>query len=201
MMSKVRSHTKEDAVSPVVGVMLMLVVTVIIAAMVVAFSSGLAEDVEKAPSAVLDVQYYPMLSTSAGGMGYNTPSFRLYYLVGDTNLDTGLMTISSSWTVDGEWYSYVCDGGDYAEDGLLPFLLRNVENMYENDLPDMSFGRCIMEPGDSLINNVNVAGDDYSYGVSDILGPDYTTIEKGTEISITITYDDHIIFDNEVTAQ
>ena len=48
MIFKRSSNTKEDAVSPVVGVMLMLVVTVIIAAMVVAFSSGLAEDVEKA---------------------------------------------------------------------------------------------------------------------------------------------------------
>ena len=69
-----------------------------------------------------------------------------------------------------------------------------------NDIPEMSFGRCIMEPGDSLITNVMVAGDG-SHGVSDILGPYYGTIEKGTEISITITYDDHIIFDSEVIAQ
>lgn len=202
MIFKRSSNTKEDAVSPVVGVMLMLVVTVIIAAMVVAFSSGLAEDVEKAPSAVLDVQYYSMLSVGAGGMPYNTPSFRLLYLVGDTNLDTGLMTISSSWTVDGERYSNIFSGSDYTEEGFTPFLLRSTENMYSNNEPDMAFGRCIMEPGESLITNVNMAwmGDD-SCGVSDILGPDYDTIEKGTEISITITYDDHIIFDDEVIAQ
>lgn len=203
MISKRNSNTKDDAVSPVVGVMLMLVVTVIIAAMVVGFSSGLAEDVEKAPSAVLDVQYYPMLSTFAGGMPFNTPSFRLSYLVGDTNLDTGLMTISSSWMVDGDRYSYVCSGSDYVEDYLQPFLLRNTENMMDasNDIPEMSFGRCIMEPGDTLITNVMVEWDDGSHGVSAILGPEYQSIEKGTEISITITYDDHIIFDDEVIAQ
>ena len=54
MISKRNSNTKDDAVSPVVGVMLMLVVTVIIAAMVVVFSSGLAEDVEKAMNSLTE---------------------------------------------------------------------------------------------------------------------------------------------------
>ena len=45
---------KDDAVSPVVGVMLMLVVTIIIAAVVAAFASGVAGDTEKVPSAILD---------------------------------------------------------------------------------------------------------------------------------------------------
>jgi len=40
-----------DAVSPVVGVMLMLVVTIIIAAIVSAFGGGLIEDTKKAPNA------------------------------------------------------------------------------------------------------------------------------------------------------
>lgn len=46
---------KEDAVSPVIGVMLMLVVTIVIAAVVAAFASGLGGDVESAPAAVFDV--------------------------------------------------------------------------------------------------------------------------------------------------
>ncbi len=45
----------ETAVSPVVGVMLMLVVTIIIAAVVSAFAGGLASDQSKAPQATLDV--------------------------------------------------------------------------------------------------------------------------------------------------
>ena len=48
----------EDAVSPVIGVMLMLVVTIVIAAVVVAFASGLGGDVEAAPAAILDVDVY-----------------------------------------------------------------------------------------------------------------------------------------------
>ena len=45
---------KDDAVSPVVGVMLMLVVTIIIAAVVAAFASGVATQTDKVPSAMLD---------------------------------------------------------------------------------------------------------------------------------------------------
>lgn len=45
----------EDAVSPVVGVMLMLVVTIIIAAVVAAFSGGLGSDSSSAPIATLKV--------------------------------------------------------------------------------------------------------------------------------------------------
>lgn len=43
----------EDAVSPVIGVMLMLVVTIIIAALVAVFSSGVVGSTDPAPNALL----------------------------------------------------------------------------------------------------------------------------------------------------
>ena len=49
---------KEDAVSPVIGVMLMLVVTIVIAAVVAAFAGGLATETEATPIAVLDADVY-----------------------------------------------------------------------------------------------------------------------------------------------
>lgn len=48
---------KSDAVSPVVGVMLMLVVTIIIAAMVSAFASGAVSEQRTAPNVQLGVSY------------------------------------------------------------------------------------------------------------------------------------------------
>lgn len=54
------NKTKEDAVSPVIGVMLMLVVTVVIAAVVVVFSTGLAGSTATTPSALLEVEYIQM---------------------------------------------------------------------------------------------------------------------------------------------
>lgn len=52
MISKKKN---EDAVSPVIGVMLMLVVTVVIAAVVVTFSTGLAGDTKTTPTALFEV--------------------------------------------------------------------------------------------------------------------------------------------------
>ena len=49
------TERNEDAVSPVIGVMLMLVVTIVIAAVVAAFAGGLGGDVEMAPTAALDI--------------------------------------------------------------------------------------------------------------------------------------------------
>ena len=50
-----RENRKDDAISPVVGVMLMLVVTVVIAAVVVMFSTGLAGDTKTTPTALFEV--------------------------------------------------------------------------------------------------------------------------------------------------
>lgn len=49
-------NTGEDAVSPVVGVMLLLVVTVIIAAVVATFASGLVTTQQAAPTVAADVE-------------------------------------------------------------------------------------------------------------------------------------------------
>lgn len=49
-------RNRDSAVSPVVGVMLMLVVTIIIAAVVSAFSGGVASDQHKTPQATIKVK-------------------------------------------------------------------------------------------------------------------------------------------------
>ena len=52
-----RQERKENAVSPVIGVMLMLVVTIVIAAVITGFATDLSKDAEKTPTAFFDVQY------------------------------------------------------------------------------------------------------------------------------------------------
>ena len=68
----------EDAVSPVVGIMLMLVVTIIIAAIVSGFAGGLAGDAKKTPQVNIKAEY----SQSQG--------MTIHHLGGDTvnTLDT-----------------------------------------------------------------------------------------------------------------
>ena len=58
--------SSENAVSPVVGVMLMLVVTIIIAAVVSGFAGGLVGNTQAAPNAVFDVELYALHANSMG---------------------------------------------------------------------------------------------------------------------------------------
>ncbi len=69
-MNQNRSSKKEDAVAPVVGVMLMLVVTIIIAALVATFATGFVGSQSTSPVMVLKGTYSQtngMTITHAGG--------------------------------------------------------------------------------------------------------------------------------------
>jgi archaeal type IV pilus assembly protein PilA len=57
-MGSIWMYRNDHGVSPVVGVMLMLSVTVIIAAIVSAAAGGLSGSEKKAPSAILEVHFY-----------------------------------------------------------------------------------------------------------------------------------------------
>ncbi len=93
-MSKIFSNAlfeakeRESAVSPVVGVMLMLVVTIIIAATVSAFAGGLVGTSDKAPQAAFDAKI------SLGGYG---PTMTITHLGGDP-IDTARTKLVTSWT-------------------------------------------------------------------------------------------------------
>ncbi|MBR4285425.1 MAG: type IV pilin N-terminal domain-containing protein, partial [Methanocorpusculum sp.] len=56
-MKQKHTSKKEDAVSPIVGVMLMLVATIIVAAVVAAFAGGIAGDTEASPNIVISGTY------------------------------------------------------------------------------------------------------------------------------------------------
>ena len=81
---------RESAVSPVVGVMLMLVVTIIIAATVSAFAGGLVGTADKTPQATLDVKatiyhdamgdYVAMSFTHLGGDPIDTSKTKIVTL-------------------------------------------------------------------------------------------------------------------------
>ena len=51
---------KEDAVSPVIGVMLMLVITIIIAAVITGFATDLSADTSSTPMALMEIDYVEM---------------------------------------------------------------------------------------------------------------------------------------------
>ena len=86
-----------EAVSPVVGVMLMLVVTIIIAAVVSAFAGGLTESTSKAPQVSLKATYSQtdgLTISHQGGDAIGTLDTIVIVRLGDTFGDAGHM----AWT-------------------------------------------------------------------------------------------------------
>lgn len=89
----------DDAVSPVIGIMLVLVVTVIIGAIVAAFATGLVgEETGPAPNAKLEVGIY----TAEPSLNGIYPTMKLSHISGDP-LETKDLKLTFSWD---------CSGGD-----------------------------------------------------------------------------------------
>ena len=84
----------EDGVSPVIGVMLMLVVTLIIAALVTAFSSGLIDTESTTPVVYLDAEI-----VSNQGDLHDQYVLNIKHLGGDT-LDTADLKILSEYSYE-----------------------------------------------------------------------------------------------------
>ena len=84
----------DDAVSPVIGVMLMLVITVVIAAVITMFATGMVTDTEPAPVAALDVKIYNCYQALEYVAG---PDLHITHLSGDP-IDTRDIELRFSWT-------------------------------------------------------------------------------------------------------
>jgi len=83
------TKSSETAVSPVVGVMLMLVVTIIIAAVVSAFAGGLGGSQQKAPSIAMDVDI--------GNTGSDHSYFDIHVNSVSDSINTRDLKLITSW--------------------------------------------------------------------------------------------------------
>jgi len=75
--------SRNDAVSPVVGVMLMLSITIMIAAIVSAAAGGLSSTEKKAPSAILDVAIFSSKTYGTGSDTYSVPALTISHISGN----------------------------------------------------------------------------------------------------------------------
>ncbi|WP_292368013.1 type IV pilin N-terminal domain-containing protein [Methanoregula sp. UBA64] len=87
---------RESGVSPVVGVMLMLAVTIMIAAIVSATAGNFSNTEKKAPSAILDVSIYAHKQYD----GFSTPAMIIRHVSGNV-LQTKDLQIVTYYTVPG----------------------------------------------------------------------------------------------------
>ena len=87
----------DDAVSPVIGVMLMLVVTIIIAAVVAAFATGMVGDTSgPAPNAKMDVEIYSAYENQYG----TYPTMHVSHISGES-LATKDLKFTFTWDCPG----------------------------------------------------------------------------------------------------
>ncbi|HJK77866.1 MAG TPA: type IV pilin N-terminal domain-containing protein [Methanocorpusculum sp.] len=93
MQRRTNTTRKNDAVSPVVGVMLMLVVTIIIAAVVSMYAGGLMTNQQAAPSLTMDI-------TIKNSGYYGSSSFLAKVMSVSEPIATKDLKITTSWTAN-----------------------------------------------------------------------------------------------------
>ena len=121
----------DDAVSPVIGVMLMVVITVVIAAVITAFATGVVGETEAAPVAVLDVEIHSNVYALEKGLhqtkNLRGPDLWITHISGDA-VDTKDIELRFSWTHDGcSHYS------TYSADGMKEYLSTTSGNHWVGD--------------------------------------------------------------------
>ena len=170
-----RTHKKtDDAVSPVVGVMLMLVVTIVVAAVVALFASGVVTDVKTAPTVSANVTLSQ--TGSVADVTINSTS----EILAKNDL---LLKVSG-----------IVDGTYYTNDGALPLgYTGNVTTGVKNTLDvyflsDGAEGTSIDETSKVYIKNFIVNQDEDKTIVDEtatITGTDFATYFKKVAIPTT----------------
>ncbi len=185
-----------DAVSPVVGVMLMLVVTIIIAAVVSAFAGGLADDTKAAPTTSIDIGFLQ----DDGGMGPDQVERKMTFehLSGDPIPTKDLQIIVYYTLPNGTTIKHTqtpaSEGTDLGWGTLrrVPFIN---DMSFDNSAGD--FGNYTWKTGDILSTGSDV-------GTSALLGFDITDSEYGfksgsvVDVKILHTPSGKYIYDGEV---
>lgn len=165
IMKKTSDPQKDSAVSPVIGVMLMLVVTIVIAAFVATFAGGLFSTSEAAPVASIDVKILynsgysgndcVMYIENLGGDSIPTSDLRIltYYtsktgskagtVKGDrTAMNTKTVTVTNATGVTGQKI-------------VAPILLNAAYGDASTDNPAVNFGSYNFAPGTIMSTYTN----------------------------------------------
>ncbi|NMB77788.1 MAG: type IV pilin [Methanomicrobiales archaeon] len=213
---------REDAVSPVVGVMLMLSITVMIAAIVSAAAGGLSGPEKKAPEALLDVSLYS--AKDSGGFFVPAMSIRhisgnvlstkdlqlvLYYRTPSGRLVKGNLSGQEAVRGDDDWPLFT--SGKYS--GVLSI---SDDNRFGSDTlqdsgggNDNWFGNATasFHPGDMLITPARYCGPTNPHNPSmEYLFPgiDFRTdFPAGAVVTVKIIHvpSGQILYDNDVVVQ
>ena len=210
-----------EGVSPVVGVMLMLSVTIIIAAIVSAAAGSLSGTEKKAPSGILDVHFYENRSFGS----FSAPAMTIEHVSGNP-LQTKDLSITTYFTnVSGEMIKGNLIGeksvpgndswSDFGSGTYTGVLFINDQDRFGSPLQDYSTGyaswfgntSAVLMAGDVLVTPAQFCGPSephYNPGLNYILGFDTTDPASGYKAGAVITVkivhipSGQVIFDKDV---
>ncbi|MDD1702537.1 MAG: type IV pilin N-terminal domain-containing protein [Methanoregula sp.] len=205
-----KQKQSENAVSPVVGVMLMLVVTIIIAAVVSAFAGGLAGTQQSAPKASIDVQIKidaddtmsgtndVMTFTELSGDSIQTKDLAVitYYVNKSGTVYKNKQTLTSAGT---QLYSYS------TKLSRVPYL-SDMRLGYASGNTVTDFGNYTWKTGD-ILSTGTTAGTADLLAINDTATPhgitDLADFESGSVVDVKILHvpSGQYIFNKEVIVQ
>lgn len=151
------------AVSPVIGIMLMLVVTVILAAAVSSTSTGMMKSSDPAPTAVFDVK---VAKTPSGTMGNSYIVIK--EVTGDAIQTKDLKIVTTNPNANGtkireklpsQSIDYYYDWGSWGTgtyEGNVPYWNNMALGGFGNN-PDVDFGNYTLKPGISMTAQSSVS--------------------------------------------
>jgi len=163
-MKNDRGIVQDYAVSPVVGVMLMLVVTIIIAAVVSSFAGGMGTQQQKAPQASIDVMIdginNKMIFTHQSGDTLNTKDLAIItYFTNQTGY-----TVKHTQTASSPVSIVTTTGGD----ARVPYYADMYSGYAHSNPETKDFGNFTLKTGD-IMTTYNL------HGTADIVGIGWTT--------------------------
>ncbi len=197
---------QDDAVSPVIGVMLMLVVTIIIAAFVASFAGTFGETAQKTPSAALDVKI-----VSNGGVDKDQYVMLIEHLAGDP-IRTKDMRILSYYSPPSSASSAQTRGDVTSLKSAAMVNGVTVKIPYLNDLsrggpgdPKVDFGNFTLIAG-GILTSGTTTGTGARSGTSmlgfDVTDPKYE-FGKGSIVEVKIIHipSQKVLYSSEVVVQ
>lgn len=198
-------NKSERAVSPVIGVMLMLVVTVILAAAVSSYAGSIQSNAQKAPQLVMDIK---IKNTGHGNSSYigmdvisvsePIPTKDLKIMTSYVN-STGARKGSSITAWDGNASNVNTRVGINSYHSPLGFGkgVNGTQNTFGNYSEPQYYGKYNLVPGTSMKNsptNLGTGSAQYTYnhtetdGVRAILGKDWNELREGDIVNVKIVH-------------
>lgn len=191
---RIKNKSQQEAVSPVVGVMLMLVVTIIIAAVVSAFSGGLiGGNNQKTPTLAMDVSIANTGSAATSGFSAKVLSISEPTTTKNLKITTSWVTKikdASVGTVD----EVITGGAETISSvpyGFGPGIVGDISltSPYE---PCQYFGNFTLTQGTGLVveplSDYEFGTGSSSTGMVDILGENWDQLRQGDVVTVRVIH-------------